>query len=157
MIKTIYHSPVGDLQISFDDGLLTECTWKNSDVSYSFDINDGVDLKILEETICQLDEYFAGKRTEFTIPFRLNCSKFRERVLEEISRVPYGDTSSYAQIAKKIGNQNAVRAVGSACRLNPLVIFIPCHRIIKSSGESGQYAGGTNKKNFLLTLEKKFR
>ena len=102
----------------------------------------------------ELDQYFAGKRTSFDLPldYRL-ASGFRRDVLAHLPEIPYGRTASYAEIARLAGSPRAVRAVGTTCATNPLPIVIPCHRVIRSDGALGGYAGGPIAKQTLLELE----
>ena len=103
----------------------------------------------------QLDEYFAGARTRFDVPLDLALSRgFRRSVLEHLPHIGYGHTESYAEVARLVGNPNAVRAVGSACATNPLPVLIPCHRVLRSDGTLGGYIGGLDAKATLLTLER---
>ena len=101
----------------------------------------------------QLEEYFYLKRKIFTIFCKISLSPFYRRVLEEINKIPYGKTISYSQIAKSINKNKAYRAVGMACKNNPIPIVIPCHRVILKSGKIGDYAGGFNLKARLLNKE----
>lgn len=102
----------------------------------------------------QLDEYFAGHRTSFDLPldFRL-ATGFRRTVLAHLPAIRYGHTESYAQVAAAAGNPKAVRAVGTACARNPLPVVVPCHRVVRSDGTAGGYAGGPGTKRALLALE----
>ena len=108
----------------------------------------------LETVARQLDEYFAAKRQEFSVPldWRLSAG-FRNTVLRHLPEIGYGRTASYAAVARLAGNPNAVRAVGSACATNPLPVVVPCHRVVRSDGAMGGYLGGPEAKRFLLTLE----
>lgn len=102
----------------------------------------------------ELAEYFAGTRREFTVPLDLQgVTAFREAVLRALMTVPYGETTTYAELARAVGNPRAVRAVGSACATNPLPLFIPCHRVLRSDGQLGGYRGGVEAKRFLLRME----
>ena len=102
----------------------------------------------------ELEEYFAGRRTGFDLPLDLRLSSgFRRTVLSHLSDIAYGSTASYAAVAAAAGNPKAVRAVGTACATNPLPVVLPCHRVIRSDGVLGQYVGGTDAKQALLTLE----
>ncbi|MFI3290311.1 MAG: methylated-DNA--[protein]-cysteine S-methyltransferase [Opitutales bacterium] len=101
----------------------------------------------------QLDEYFEGKRLVFDIPHKANGTEFQQRVWQALSEIPYGRTCSYKQIAIQIGNAKASRAVGLACNKNPLLLIIPCHRVIASSGNLTGYTGGLVMKESLLKLE----
>lgn len=102
----------------------------------------------------EIEEYFAGRRTRFDLPldFRLSAG-FRRTVLAQLPEIAYGTTSTYAAIAAAAGSPKAVRAVGSACATNPLPVVVPCHRVILSDGRIGQYVGGADAKQTLLTLE----
>ena len=102
----------------------------------------------------QLNEYFNGKRKDFDIDFDLEISPFSVKVLNEVYKVPYGETTSYSSIASAVKNNKAVRAVGSANARNPIPIVIPCHRIISKCGSLGGYRGGLAMKENLLKLEK---
>jgi methylated-DNA-[protein]-cysteine S-methyltransferase len=113
------------------------------------------DDEILEKTRRQLDEYFRGRRREFDIPLLMMGTDFQKRVWNVLMKVPYGATSTYLQVAKDVGNERAVRAVGSAARANPISIIVPCHRVIGSNGELVGYGGGLLVKRRLLELERK--
>ena len=114
------------------------------------------DDEILQKTRMQLDEYFNLKRKEFDIPLLLVGTDFQKSVWEALGRVPYGKISTYAQLAKNIDNKKAVRAVANANRVNPIVIIIPCHRIIGTNGSLTGYSGGLFLKKQLLELEQNF-
>ncbi len=102
----------------------------------------------------QLDEYFAHRRRTFDLPLDLRLAKgFRRSVLGHLLEIPYGITESYAQVAAATGTPRAVRAVGTACATNPVPIVVPCHRVVRSDGSFGGYAGGPAAKQALLTLE----
>jgi methylated-DNA-[protein]-cysteine S-methyltransferase len=111
------------------------------------------DDEILEKTRTQLDEYFKGLRRKFDIPVLMVGTDFQKDVWNAVMRVPYGATSTYSQIARDIGKERAIWAVGNAIGANPIVIIIPCHRIIGSGGELVGYGGGLSVKRRLLTLE----
>jgi methylated-DNA-[protein]-cysteine S-methyltransferase len=102
----------------------------------------------------EIEEYFVGRRTRFDLPldFRLSAG-FRRTVLAQLPDIAYGTTATYAAIAAAAGNPKAVRAVGSACATNPLPLVVPCHRVVRSDGTIGQYVGGVDAKQTLLTLE----
>jgi methylated-DNA-[protein]-cysteine S-methyltransferase len=101
----------------------------------------------------QLDEYFAGERTAFDFPLRLDGGPFRRRVWEELRRIPYGATATYGELARRLGVPGAARAVGAANARNPIAIVVPCHRVIGSGGALTGYAGGLERKRALLSLE----
>jgi methylated-DNA-[protein]-cysteine S-methyltransferase len=102
----------------------------------------------------QLRAYFAGALTEFTVPIKPVGTPFRMRVWEELLRIPYGQTVSYKELAERVGNPKAVRAVGGANHHNPIVIIIPCHRVIGSDGSLTGFGGGIENKAWLLEMEK---
>jgi methylated-DNA-[protein]-cysteine S-methyltransferase len=110
--------------------------------------------KRLDTAAREIDEYFAGRRHEFDLPLDFSLSKgFRRMVLSHLSDIAYGHTASYAAVAAAAGNPKAVRAVGTACATNPLPVVVPCHRVIRSDGSFGGYAGGPEAKRALLALE----
>jgi methylated-DNA-[protein]-cysteine S-methyltransferase len=101
----------------------------------------------------QLEEYFAGRRRGFDLPLDLRGTGFQKRCWQELLKIPYGETRSYADIARAIGNPLAVRAVGLANGQNPIAIIVPCHRVIGSDGSLTGYGGGLETKRWLLELE----
>jgi methylated-DNA-[protein]-cysteine S-methyltransferase len=108
----------------------------------------------LDETSRQLEEYFTGQRTRFELPLDWRLSKgFWREVLTHLRDIGYGRTESYAQVAAAAGSPRAVRAVGTACATNPLPLVVPCHRVVRSDGSAGGYAGGPDAKAALLALE----
>lgn len=102
----------------------------------------------------ELDLYFAGRLDRFDLPLDWRLSGgFRQRVLRAINRIPYGQTRSYTEMARKAGNERAVRAAGTACGSNPIPLVVPCHRVLRSGGALGGYGGGLPMKEALLRLE----
>jgi AraC family transcriptional regulator of adaptative response/methylated-DNA-[protein]-cysteine methyltransferase len=101
----------------------------------------------------QLGEYFAGRRTDFTVPVEMRGTPFEMRVWQELQRIPYGETRSYADMARRVGRPSAVRALGRANALNAIAIVVPCHRVVNKNGELGGYGGGLWRKRRLLYLE----
>ena len=102
----------------------------------------------------ELEEYFEGKRLDFDIPLDWSLTKgFTRRVLRATAKVPYGEVSTYRQVATKAGNERAVRAAGNALGANPIPIVVPCHRILRTGGSLGGCGGGVPRKEFLLRLE----
>lgn len=108
---------------------------------------------VLKAAIHELHAYFKGNLTKFSIPIDLEAPVFYKKTLQEVSRIPYGSTASYGEIAKRVGNPKAMRAVGSANANNPVPIIIPCHRVISHNGDLGGYGGDLSKKAYLLELE----
>jgi methylated-DNA-[protein]-cysteine S-methyltransferase len=108
----------------------------------------------LDSVARQIDEYFAKRRTAFEVPVDLRLAEgFRRNVIEHLREIGYGSRESYATVAAAIGHPRAVRAVGTACAHNPLPVVIPCHRVVRSDGSTGQYVGGPAAKSTLLELE----
>jgi len=108
----------------------------------------------LDDVARELDEYFAGRRRTFDVPLDLQLLHgFRRSVVEHLPDIAYGRTASYATVAAAAGSPRAVRAVGTACALNPLPLVLPCHRVVRSDGTPGRYAGGDDAKLTLLALE----
>ena len=108
---------------------------------------------LAKETRRQLNEYFQGERREFQLPYRFAGTPFQEKVWNALTEIPYGETRSYGEIAKRIGEPKAARAVGQAVNRNPIWIVIPCHRIVGAGGKLTGYAGGLELKQQLLDLE----
>ena len=111
------------------------------------------DKNICLDVITQLNEYFEGKRKNFYLKLDIEGTEFRKLVWNELIKIPYGEIKSYSYIAKAIGNEKAVRAIGQANRANPIPIIIPCHRVIGKDGSLTGYGGGLSKKECLLNLE----
>lgn len=105
----------------------------------------------------QLSEYFAGDRLAFDLPLKLLGTPFQQTVWQQLAKIPFGETISYAELARRVGQPTASRAVGAANGRNPISIIIPCHRVIGASGKLTGYAGGVQKKNWLLEHEQQFR
>jgi len=103
----------------------------------------------------ELEEYFAGRRRDFSVPLSIKGTPFQRAVWRALVDIPYAETRSYAEIAKTIGNPKACRAVGMANNKNPLPVFIPCHRVIGAGGKLTGYAGGLGNKRILLDLEER--
>ncbi len=113
--------------------------------------------KLIPEVCRQLDAYFAGRLRAFDVPLDLKGTTFQLSVWRALAAIPYGQTRSYAEIARAIGQPRAVRAVGQAIGANPVSIIVPCHRVIGSSGKLTGYAGGIRRKQALLNLEAQAR
>lgn len=110
-------------------------------------------LAVLDAATRELAEYFAGTRREFEVPIDLRMTGFRGDVVTALAGIGYGERRSYKELARSLGNPGATRAVGSACANNPIPIFLPCHRVVRSDGTWGNYRGGPDAKTFLLELE----
>lgn len=114
-------------------------------------------LPLFQQALEQLAEYFAGSRTEFTLPLSPTGTEFQRRVWAELERIPYGQTITYGTLAERIGNPSAARAVGLANGKNPISIIVPCHRVVGASGKLVGYGGGLERKARLLERETGFR
>lgn len=159
-----YHSPCGDLILgSFGDQLCL-CDWLNSKQHNRTDLRLQRALKakmkvessaVTRKAASELDEYFHGHRKSFDLPLLFVGTPFQKKVWKTLLRVPYGEIRTYAWMAKEMGNERAVRAVGHADGCNPIVIFAPCHRVVGANGKLTGYAGGLEAKKYLLDLESK--
>jgi len=147
------NSPIGDLLLAGDDDGLSLIGFPKGKMRHDPEPDWIFNEKRLAEACQQLTEYFAGERKEFDLPLQLSGTEFQVQVLEELLRIPYGETTSYGDIAKRIGRPNAMRAVGAANGRNPIPIVIPCHRVIGSSGDLTGFGGGLDTKEALLRLE----
>ena len=147
-----FESPVGWLVLTASCHGLRECRFSDAPpTSLEPHSNAFTSLAVKE-----LEEYFAGKRRQFTVQLDISGgTSFQKRVWDALREVPYGATISYKELAAKIGNPKAVRAVGQANGRNPLVVIIPCHRVIAASGEIGGYSAGVERKQFLLAHERR--
>jgi methylated-DNA-[protein]-cysteine S-methyltransferase len=119
---------------------------------------DGVqDDAAFADVAAQLDEYFAGERRAFDLPMSLEGTDFQRRVWSALCGIPYGETISYGELARRVGNPKASRAVGLANGRNPIAVIVPCHRVIAADGSLGGYGGGSDRKVHLLELERSTR
>ncbi len=143
-----YSSPVGILELKSDNNQITQLLFKDSSGVSSEVLSD-----VMKECIHQLDEYFAGQRQDFSLPLSPEGTDFQKSVWDALQTIPYGQTISYKQLAERVQNPKACRAVGTANGRNPIAIIIPCHRVIAANGTLGGYAGGLDVKTTLLKLE----
>lgn len=158
-----YESPCGTLVLGSLDGKLCMCDWLVSGHHERIvsrlrrmlhaEFREQASPVTLQAA-AQLDEYFAGRRTAFSLPLLFVGTDFQQRVWRALLTIPYGHTLTYAQLASRIGQPRAVRAVANACGANALSIFVPCHRVIGSNHTLTGYAGGLNAKRRLLMVEK---
>lgn len=148
-------SPVGTLTLVATDDGLSAILWEN-DRPNRVPLNIAAeehDHPVLVETERQLGEYFAGRRTRFALTLDLTGTAFQRKVWRALLTIPFGETRSYAQIARQIGHPTAARAVGAANGRNPVSIVTPCHRVVGSTGAMTGFAGGLEVKVHLLALE----
>ena len=145
--KFYYKSPIGILEISLGYNVVLGLkVVKNY-------VKNAEPTDFFTNVATQLDEYFAGSRKLFNLQIQPEGTEFQIKVWEELIKIPYGETKSYQEIAEIIGNPNAQRAVGSACNKNPILLMIPCHRVIAKSGKLTGFAYGLDIKKHLLKLE----
>ncbi|MGB9098278.1 methylated-DNA--[protein]-cysteine S-methyltransferase [Erwinia sp.] len=152
-------SPVGDLTLIASDLGLAAILWQDDNPGRVRlpDMQEDPAHPVLVETERQLNEYFVGKRTAFTLTLDFVGTEFQKKVWHALVAIPFGETRSYADIAREIGNPKAVRAVGAANGKNPISIVAPCHRVIGSNGKLTGFAGGLEVKAFLLKIESALR
>jgi methylated-DNA-[protein]-cysteine S-methyltransferase len=156
-MPTIHHteidSPLGPLLLTMADGLLTGVIPAQQKPIADISTASIGDAGPFARVIDQLQEYFSGERREFDVPLRLVGTAFQRLVWEKLKNIPFGTTTTYGEIARRIGNPNAVRAVGLANGRNPIPIIVPCHRVIGADGRLTGYSGGLRNKSLLLDLE----
>lgn len=150
MYISYYRSPVGLIEIQATETYITRIEF--TDYAKTVDKSN----KMIDTCVQQLEEYFFNKRTSFDLPIEFSGTEFQKKVWNELCKIPYGETATYKQIAKNIGNEKAVRAVGTAIGKNPIAIVVPCHRVIGSDGSMTGYAYGVDIKVKLLEKESNF-
>lgn len=155
---TSYRSPVGPyILVRSELGVVCLATQREAVAQIARWKREGVEVceggKHNDDLAGQLNEYFAGSLRQFTVPLDLRGTPFQCQVWELLRSIPYGETREYGQIARALGRPAAARAVGGAAGSNPVAIVVPCHRVIGSNGRLTGYAGGLDRKRFLLDLE----
>jgi AraC family transcriptional regulator, regulatory protein of adaptative response / methylated-DNA-[protein]-cysteine methyltransferase len=160
---TTFDSPVGPLTAgATDEGIcLLEFAGPRSESQanefarlFDAEVAEG-EHRFLDQLQEELSEYFAGERREFTVPMVIRGTPFQEKVWRELCRIPYGETCSYADVAREVCTVKASRAVGRANGQNRMAIIIPCHRVVNTGGALGGYGGGLDRKRLLLDLERR--
>lgn len=151
LYRTSVDSPIGKLVLVADEKGLRHLHFPDDSSAYEVDAIE--DPERFVDATQQLDAYWAGKRVEFDLPLLPEGTAFRKQVWDALLEVPYGETASYGEVARRIGRPKAARAVGAACGSNPLPIFIPCHRVVGASGALTGFGGGLPIKERLLALE----
>jgi len=147
-----YNTKIGKIGIEEDGSAITKIYFINNDEQE--EIIEKNETALLKEAIKQLNEYFDGKRSSFDLKLQLQGTEFQKKVWNALIEIPFGETRSYGEIAKIIGNEKASRAVGMANNKNPIPIIVPCHRVIGANGKLVGYAGGVDIKEKLLNIEK---
>jgi methylated-DNA-[protein]-cysteine S-methyltransferase len=149
-----FESPIGRLLLTSDGSALTGLYMEPSRKARSTEgWTQDVMVAPLSAAVRQLTEYFAGSRRVFELPLRLQGTDFQRRVWRELTEIPYGETWSYGELAKRIDSPSASRAVGLANGRNPIAILVPCHRVIGADGSLTGYGGGLDRKRWLLAHE----
>lgn len=154
-------TPIGQLLLAEENNALTEVSFAAKEPK-TFQAGRQAEsaeqeTPLLLETKRQLEEYFAGTRRTFDLPLSMRGTSFQKQVWDQLLLIPYGETVTYGEIAKRIGNPRAGRAVGMANHHNPISIIVPCHRVIGADGSLTGYGGGLPIKEKLLELEQKYR
>ena len=144
-----YETPVGKLCIGEENGAITRVTWRQIPEESILE-----ETELILECKTQLDAYFRGERKGFDLPLLPKGTAFQQKVWKALTEIPYGETRTYGEIAAAVGNPKAARAVGMANNKNPIGIIIPCHRVVGANGKLVGYAGGMDRKEWLLELEK---
>ncbi len=161
-------SPVGHIKISAEDGCIVGAKQYPEPADYHCEdipaLREGettpddfapTQRELLDCAAAQLREYFAGTRTRFELPVKLSGTPFQMKVWRAMGEIPYGETRTYGELAAQTGSPKAARAVGGACHCNPIMIILPCHRVVGASGKLTGFGGGLGAKRLLLALEKR--
>lgn len=144
---------IGPIYLVASENGLHGVLWREPKIGLLNSSHQGKIIEVLDKTKMQIEQYLSGQRRVFDLPIDVQGTDFQKRVWRELSQIPYGKTLSYSDIAKKIKNDKAVRAVGTANGRNPICLIVPCHRVIAADGTLGGYAGGLEIKEKLLQLE----
>ncbi len=152
---TVVDSPVGPLTLVATDGVLSGLYMDRQRHRPDERTFGEPDAAPFADAAAQLEEYFAGRRTEFDLPLAPAGTPFQHSVWAELRRIPFGETVTYRELAERIGRPTAARAVGLANGRNPICIIVPCHRVVGADGSLTGYAGGLDRKRHLLTLERR--
>jgi methylated-DNA-[protein]-cysteine S-methyltransferase len=150
MFHHLHPTPLGDLLLLGDEQALTSLHLPGLHRVPAGSIESP---EPFTTAIAQLDEYFAGERRAFDLPLAPRGGAFDRAVWEQLTAIPYGQTASYGEIARRVGHPDSSRAVGAANGRNPLAIVVPCHRVVGSDGSLTGFAGGLDQKRALLSLE----
>lgn len=152
MYSYTYNTQIGNITIIEKDGYIA-----NLYINYNNIKTIQKETKLISQTANEIKEYLDGNKKSFSIPIKIEGTDFQKKVWQEVLKIPYGETRSYKDIAININNSKAYRAVGTAIKNNPIPIIIPCHRVIKSNKDIGNYAYGIDIKKELLKLETNFK
>ena len=152
---TTIPSPIGDLTLVADEEALCAVLWHGQEAGDDVERVDRGDHPVLELTARQLDEYFAGERTDFDVPLHPHGTPFQLSAWDALKSIPYGETVSYGEQAARIGDRRKARAVGAANGRNPIPVIVPCHRVRGADGTLTGFGGGLETKAWLLDHERR--
>ncbi len=152
MIDFLWLSPLGYVSIRLSEESVCQILFQEGTCENVLQPH----FALAHEVVRQMDAYFEGKLRSFSLPLSPVGSIFQKQVWDVVSRIPYGNTISYSELSREIGRPDSIRAVAGAIAKNPLLVVIPCHRVIASSGKLTGYSGGLDRKRKLLELERKF-
>ncbi len=153
MLHTTIQSPIGELLLTGDGEAISGLYIQDGLAAMEPDPGWRRDDEAFADAREQLGEYFAGERTDFDLPLAPEGTEFQRQVWDELRAIPYGETRSYAELARAVGRPGAARAVGAANGRNPITVIVPCHRVIGSDGDLAGFSGGVERKRMLLDLE----
>lgn len=168
MTESVINSFLGQIRLISHGRILVYCNWEDEECRAKLNkirnhyatfnnTDEEMELEILNLASVQIREYFNGQPMDFNIPYELYGTEFQKKVWKELSRIPYGSTTSYGDLSEMIGTGKGNRAVANACGANPLAIILPCHRVVAKSGAIGGYTGGVFRKESLQNLEKRYK
>jgi methylated-DNA-[protein]-cysteine S-methyltransferase len=155
--QTKIDSPIGTLTLVADDDVLTEVRFPNDSHDDDIDMVDVADHAVLQQAADELGEYFSGTRVDFDVPLDPRGTEFQLAAWSALRTIPYGETVSYGEQAKRLGDPGKARAVGAANGRNPLPIIVPCHRVVGANGHLTGFGGGIETKAWLLDHEREVR
>lgn len=148
-------TPIGMLTVVGTASALTGVYMEDHKRQPDLNTQDGRDMPVIAEALAQLRQYFAGERVDFDLPLAAKGTDFQKSVWAELCQIPLGETRAYGDIARRLGNDKAMRAVGAANGRNPISVIVPCHRVVGANGKLVGYAGGLTRKKWLLAHEAK--
>lgn len=153
LVQHIYHSPIGQIKITADEQCITELVFIEPESADPYFESEEVLPEIIHQCVNELMEYFAGKRTAFSVAIHQEGTEFQQKVWKELYEIRFGKTLSYADLAKKLGDPKCIRAAAAANGKNKIAMIVPCHRIIGTDQSLVGYAWGKARKRWLLQHE----
>jgi methylated-DNA-[protein]-cysteine S-methyltransferase len=157
ILTSTFESPIGPLTLLARDEVFTHLSMHDARHSTAAPEDAVIDDAWFKDIAAQLDAYFAGELTTFDLEMNLSGTEFQRSVWAQLREIPYGETISYGELAGRVGNPNASRAVGLANGRNPIAVIVPCHRVIGADGSLTGYGGGLERKTWLLDHEQRRR